>query len=84
MLTKNGKIFFLVNIHGNTLCIKKVKVGNDQEMAQSERNSHSKNRGGKSKLTIRVAMQRVLTFYQQTNNSVFAYIAGIYINELRS
>ena len=26
--------------------IKKVKVGNDQEMAQSERTSHSKNRGG--------------------------------------
>ena len=25
----------------------KVKVGNDQEMAQSERNSDSKNRGGK-------------------------------------
>ena len=24
----------------------KVKVDNDQEMAQSERNSHSKNRGG--------------------------------------
>ena len=33
---------------------KKVKVGNDQEMAQSERNSHFKNRGGeKTKLTIR-------------------------------
>ena len=26
----------------------KVKVGNDQEMAQSEKNSHSKNRGGKN------------------------------------
>ena len=26
---------------------KKVQVGNDQENAQSERNSHSKNRGGK-------------------------------------
>ena len=25
----------------------KVQVGNDQEMAQSERNSHSKTRGGK-------------------------------------
>ena len=25
----------------------KVKVGNDQEMTQSERNSHSKKRGGK-------------------------------------
>ena len=28
----------------------KVKVGNDQEMTQSERNLHSKNRGGKKKL----------------------------------
>ena len=26
----------------------KVKVGNDQEAAQSERNSHSKNRGGEN------------------------------------
>ena len=26
----------------------KVKVGNDQEMAQSERNSHSKNQGGEN------------------------------------
>ena len=32
----------------------KVKVGNDQEMTQSERNSKFKNRGrGKNKLTIR-------------------------------
>ena len=27
--------------------VKKVKVGNDQKMPQSERNCHSKNRGGK-------------------------------------
>ena len=31
----------------------KVKVGNDQEMAQSERNFHSKNQGGKDKPTFR-------------------------------
>ena len=32
----------------------KVKVGNDQEMTQSERNSHSKNEGGKkTELTIK-------------------------------
>ena len=32
----------------------KVKVGKDQEKAQSEKDSHSKNRGGKkNKLTIR-------------------------------
>ena len=34
--------------------IKKVQVGNDQEMAQSERNSHSINRVvGKAKMTLR-------------------------------
>ena len=33
--------------------LKKVKVGNDQEKAQSERNSRSINRGGKNELTIR-------------------------------
>ena len=30
----------------------KVQVGNDQEKAQSEKDSHSENRGGKNKLTI--------------------------------
>ena len=28
-------------------CYKKVQVGKDQEKAQSEKDSHSKNRGGK-------------------------------------
>ena len=33
---------------------KKVQVGKDQEKAQSEKDSHSKNQGGKkTKLTIR-------------------------------
>ena len=31
----------------------KVDVGNDQEKAQSEKDFHSENRGGKNKLTIR-------------------------------
>ena len=31
----------------NILNTSKVKVGNNQETVQSERNSHSKNRGGK-------------------------------------
>ena len=35
---KNVEIFFIE---------KKVKVSNDKEMAQSEENSQSKNRGGK-------------------------------------
>ena len=34
--------------------LEKVQVGKDQEKAQSERDSHSKNRGGKkTKLTVR-------------------------------
>ena len=36
-------------IHGNGL--KKVQVGKDQEKAQSEKDSHSKNRGGKKNQT---------------------------------
>ena len=31
----------------NGNCFEKVQVGKDQEKAQSERDSHSKNRGGK-------------------------------------
>ena len=29
------------------MCYRKVQVGKDQEKAQSEKDSHSKNRGGK-------------------------------------
>ena len=43
----NKEIFFSV------LVIKQIQVGNDQEKAQPERNSYSKNRGGKNKMTIR-------------------------------
>ena len=34
--------------------IKKVQVGKDQEKAQSEKDSHSKNRGGKNKTNNQV------------------------------
>ena len=38
--------------------MKRVQVGNDQEMAQSERNSHSTTRGvGKNKMTLRYLYQ---------------------------
>ena len=37
----------ILNILNTGLCWKKVQVGKDQEKAQSERDSHSKNRGGK-------------------------------------
>ena len=36
-----------VMVESVDLAKKKVQVGNDQEKVQSERNSHSKNRGGK-------------------------------------
>ena len=32
---------------GGVWCCRKVQVGKDQEKAQSEKDSHSKNRGGK-------------------------------------
>ena len=32
---------------GSSQKVKKVQVGKDQEKAQSEKDSHSKNRGGK-------------------------------------
>ena len=38
---------------------KRVQVGNDQEKAQSERHSNSKNRGGKTKLTIYTYTQKI-------------------------
>ena len=37
-----------MSVLDNKDCDVKVKVGNTQEMAQSERNSHSKNRGGEN------------------------------------
>ena len=43
--TQNAKVGFIVRL---TSLHEKVQVGNDKEKAQSERNSHSKNRGGKN------------------------------------
>ena len=40
---------------------KKVQVGKDQEKAQSEKDSHSKNRGGEKKCFT-------MLFYRQLNN----------------
>ena len=42
MLLRFAKVSFLTANKN----IKKVQVGNDQEKAQSEKDSHSKNRGG--------------------------------------
>ena len=44
----------------NNVC-RKAQVGNDKEMAQSERNSHSINRGvGKTKITLRYLYQEIM------------------------
>ena len=59
-------IFFLkVTLHlGNKytdLNLKKIQVGNDQEKAQSEKDSHSKNRGGK-KLNLQSGTYTMKTY----------------------
>ena len=53
------------------MAIKKVQVGKDQEKAQSERDSHSKNRGGKktNKLTIRHLYHET---YRKPNEQLFS------------
>ena len=58
----------LVSKHFHEVCLflsvlqKKLQVGNDQEMVQSERNYHSKKRGvGKTKLTLRYLYQEKIS-----------------------
>ena len=49
---------------------KKEQVGKDQEKAQSEKDSHSKNRGGKkTKLTIRYLYHET---YRKPNEQLFS------------
>ena len=38
---------------------KKILVGNDQEKAQSEKDSHSKTRGGKNKINNQIRLAEV-------------------------
>ena len=47
---KQFLIIVYISLFQSCVWIKKVQVGNDQEKAQSERNSHSKNRDGKNKI----------------------------------
>ena len=50
--------------------VKKVQVGKDQEKTQSEKDSHSKNRGGKkTKLTIRYLYHET---YRKPNEQLFS------------
>ena len=54
-------------IHVNVI---KVKVGKDREKAQSEKDSHSKNRGGKkTKLTTRYLYHET---YRKPNEQLFS------------
>ena len=43
-----GKLVMDMFPDADDVILHEVKVGNDQEIAQSERNSNSENRGGKS------------------------------------
>ena len=61
---KNNSVFNFMNFNG------KVQVGKDQEKAQSEKDSHSKNRGGKkTKLTIRYLYHET---YRKPNEQLFS------------
>ena len=65
--------FNLINDHMNVCFMnfhEKVQVGKDQEKAQSEKDSHSKNRGGKkTKLTIRYLYHET---YRKPNEQLFS------------
>ena len=53
--------------------LKTVQVGNDQEKAQSEKNSHSKNQGGgkKTRMTLRyLLVSRVSGYFPMGGHSV--------------
>ena len=59
------------NIYKTTRISKqKVQVGNDQEKAQSEKDSHSKNRGGK-KLKYQSGIYTMKT-YRKPNEQLFS------------
>ena len=62
------KVF--ANKTAHFVAIKKIQVGKDQEKAQSEKDSHSKNRGGKNQTN-----NQVLITKNQTNNQVLRYQA---------
>ena len=64
ILAKKRKLFFFF-LHEN-LSKLTIKVGNDQEVAQSEGNSHSKNRGGKNKHIV----SRVRSYFPIGGHSV--------------
>ena len=61
----------------------KMRVGNDQEIAQSERNSDSKNRrGGKTKLTIKYIYEENITNIGPENAHMKPYIGALRHHEM--
>ena len=58
----------------NIVCDKKVQVGKDQEKAQSEKDSHSKNRGGKKSgtYTMKHIVSRMSSYF--TNRLPLSYL----------
>ena len=60
----------ILHVHHRTILCKKLQVGNDQEKAQSEKDSHSKNRvGKKTKLTIKYLYHEI---YRKPNEQLFS------------
>ena len=58
--------------HFHLSCLrKKVQVGKDQEKAQSEKDSHSKNRGGK-KLNLQLPGTYTMKTYRKPNEQLFS------------
>ena len=65
-----AKLISRVNVCTKKLLHKEVQVGKDQEKAQSEKDSHSKNRGGKkTKPTIRHLYHET---YRKPNEQLFS------------
>ena len=48
LLNIDKQLYFAHSNRAMSNRYRKVQTGNDQEKAQSQRNSHSKNRGGKN------------------------------------
>ena len=56
----------------------KVQVGNDQEKVQSERNSHTKTRGGKKLLTrLTICLSIISTNFFPSRFLEWDFISGI-------
>ena len=71
MIIPSGKHVRVMDTPLNpTFIYQKVQVGKDQEKAQSENDSHSKNRGGeKTKLTVRYLYHET---YRKPNEQLFS------------